>query len=155
MNKTLLKLAGLLFCFSVIDVLFISYWWVRCVQTQSSFYCDSFMFGGIILSFGIPALVLLGLSLIVLAFSKWYIGNVSAVLTSVIVILGIIILIAPYSPLLLPGARSETYQEFQNRMEKRRLEQEKEKERQCADYKRRVSEHREGQPRPVPPPGCN
>ena len=155
MNKTLLKLAGLLFCFSVIDVLVISYWWIKCGQTQSAFYCNSFMFGGIFLILGIPALILFGLSLIVLAFSKWYKGNVSTVAKSIIVILGIIIFIAPYTPFLLPSEQPKTYQGFQNRMEQGRLEQEKEKERQCADYKQRMSEYREGQPMPVPPPGCN
>src|SRR3989338_8375932 len=123
MNKTLLKFTGLLFCFSVIyllviffflfwgggkqtffflfcfsviDVLVILYWWMRCGQTQSAFYCDSFMFGGILLILGIPALILLGLSLIILAFSKWYKGNVSTVAKSMIIILGIIIFVAPF-----------------------------------------------------------
>lgn len=155
MNKTLLKLAGLLFCFSVIDAIVIFYWWMRCAQTQSAFYCDSFMFGGIILSLGIPALVLLGLSLVVLAFSKWYEGNISTVAKSVIVTLGVIIFVAPYTPFLLPSEQPRTYQGFQDRMEQVRLEQEKEKERQCTDYKQKMFEYREGQPMPIPPPGCN
>mgnify|MGYP001557857964 FL=1 len=155
MNKTLLKLAGLLFCFSVIDVLVISYWWIRCGQTQSAFYCDSFAFVGILFILGIPALVLLGLALIVLAFSKWYKGNVSTVAKSIIVILGVIIFVAPYTPLLLPSEQPKTYHGFLNRMEQNKAKFEEQKEVQCTEYKQRMSEWREGQPMPVPPPGCN
>ena len=155
MNKTLLKLSGLFFCFSVIDVFVILYWWMRCGQTQSAFYCDKFAFGGILLVLGIPALVLLGLSLIVLAFSKWYKGNVSTPAKSIIIILGIIILVAPYTPLLLSNEQPRTYRDFQIQAEPRRMELEKEKEKQCIEYKQRMSEYREGQPMPIPPLGCN
>ncbi|OHA39912.1 MAG: hypothetical protein A3G59_00585 [Candidatus Taylorbacteria bacterium RIFCSPLOWO2_12_FULL_47_20] len=155
MNKTLLKFTGLLFCFSVIDVLVILYWWMRCGQTQSAFYCDSFMFGGILLILGIPALILLGLSLIILAFSKWYKGNVSTVAKSMIIILGIIIFVAPFTPLLFSSEQPRTYRDFQIRMERGRMELEKEKKNKCIEYKQRISDYREGQPMPVPPPGCN
>ncbi|HEY4475330.1 MAG TPA: hypothetical protein VJB92_01230 [Candidatus Paceibacterota bacterium] len=155
MNKTLLKLAGLIFLFSIIDGLVILYWLMRCYQTQSAFYCDAFAFAGILIILGIPALVLIGSSLILLAFSKWYKGNVSIVAKSIIIILGVILFVAPYTPLLLPSDQPKTYQGFQNLIEQGRVEQEREKERQCAEYRQKMSEYREGQPMPVPPRGCN
>ncbi|MEK7610711.1 MAG: hypothetical protein AAB468_03140 [Patescibacteria group bacterium] len=155
MNKILLKITGLLFVFGAIDVLVILYWWLRCGQTQSAFYCDAFMFGGILLLLGIPALVLFGMSVIILAFSKWYKGNVSSIATWIIVILGIIIFVVPHTPLLLSSQQSKTYRGFLNQMEQNKAELERRKEAQCIEYKQRRSEWREGQPMPVPPFGCN
>lgn len=151
MNKTLLKLTGLFFSFSVIDVLVVSYWWLRCGQTQSSFYCDSFMFGGIFFILGIPGLILIGFALIILAFSKWYKGNVSNLAKALIIILGLIIFAGPYTPLLFPSDQPKTYRGFLDRMDQGRLELEKQKEQQCAEYRQRMSEYREGDPMPTPP----
>lgn len=151
MNKILLKLAGLLFIFCIIDILVILYWFLRCVQTQSAFYCDNFMFvTGILLSLGIPALVLLGLSLIILTFSKWYKGNVSTTAKSIIIILGVIIFVAPYTAsLLFPTEGPKTYRDYQNRREQKIKELEKQKEEQCAEFKLKMSNWRPG---PIPPP---
>lgn len=152
MNKFFLKLTGLLFCFSVIDGLIILYLWMRCGQTHSSFYCSNFEFGVLSSIPCIPALFLLVLSLIVLALSKWYKGNVSTAVKLTVVILGIVIFVAPY---ILPIGQPKTYQEYQNRIEQKKIELEK----QCAEFKQRLSEYNRGQSTsifaPEPPPGCN
>lgn len=156
MNKIILKLTGLLFVFGLVDILVILYWWLRCGQTQSAFYCDAFMFGGLFFVLGIPALILFGLSITALAFSKWYKGNVSSVAKWVVIILGIGIFVAPYTPLLFSSEQPKTYRGFLNRMEQNKMELESQKEAQCTEYKQRMSEWREGQPMLVPPShDCN
>ena len=63
------------------------------------------------MALGIPALILLGMSLVIWAFSKWYIGDVSAATKSIIVFLGIIIFLAPYTLRLLPSEQPKTYRD--------------------------------------------
>lgn len=151
MNKTLLKLAGVSVCFSVINVLVTVYWLARCGQTSSPFYCDAFEFGGLFFLLGIPALILFGIALGLLAFSRWYKGNVSV---AVITILMSFVFVAPYALFLFSDGHSKTYQSFQNKVQERNVELETEKEKECTVFKQKMSEYREGQPMPVPPPGC-
>ena len=156
MNKTLLKIASLFFFFGIVDVLVILYWWLRCGQTQSSFYCDSFAFGGIFLVLGIPGLILFGGSLIALVFSKFYKGNISRFLKFFLVILGIIIFVGPYSPYLFSSDNPKTYGEFLQKAEVRKLESQTKEEQKCVEYKKRMSQWNEGDPMPTPPSkNCN
>lgn len=158
MNKTLLKLAVLALCFSIIDWLVLVFLRMMCEQTQSPFYCTTVApavvptpFSEILFIISLPATALLGLSLIILVFSKWYKGNISVAVKSIIVIIALIIFVVPYGPFfsfyLLPNEYPKTYQDFQNWIEQRKIEIEKEKEKRCGEYKqKRISE-----PMQVPP----
>ena len=155
MNKTLLKFSGLLFCFGIVNVLYYNYQHIRCIQTQSSFYCDGFLMGALALQLVIPAFVLFTSSLIILIFSKWYKGNVSKISKTIIIVLAAIVFLTPYILIFYPHGQIRTYQEYQNRVEQIRIQAEKGNENQCIEYKQKMSEYREGQPMPTPPPGCN
>jgi hypothetical protein len=147
MNKNSLKLAGLLFCLSIINILVIVWWWVRGAQTGSNFYFGAFEYGGIIYALGIPTLFLLWFAFIL------YKGNTSPITRSVMVILAAIVFLAPYV-LYLSSDQPKTYQEYQNSMKQNILEKWGEKLiLQCAEYKQKVSEYHEGQPVPTPPDG--
>lgn len=155
-NKTILKFSGAFLVLSVFNAFVIFYWLQRCHQTGSSFYCDSFAFGGPYLILGIPALVLLGLSIILLITSRFYKKDVGAVFRTVFVILGLIIFALPYLPVFLPSSQPKTYSDFNARMEQGRIQTEQNKLEACAQYKITMSQWKEGQPMPVPPSrDCN
>jgi len=119
-NKSLVKLGLTFLVLSLIDILVIGYWWFRCIQVHSSFYCDSFAFGGILMAFGIPALILLGLSLIFIIISRFYRKDTNLILYVIFIVLGVIIFAAPYCLwfcLLSTGLCPDTYLEFNTQME--------------------------------------
>lgn len=128
---------------------------MRCVQTQSSFYCDQFLMGGLAFIIVLPALVLFSFSIITLIFSKWYKGTVSVAAKTIIIIFAAIIFLTPYILIFYPHGQIYTYQDYKNRVEQLRIKTEKDQEAQCAEYKLKYNIFgHEGETFPTPPPGC-
>lgn len=152
MNKIISKTPGLLIAFTTIDIFVILYWWSRCAQTQSAFYCEAFAFGGLLILLGIPVLVLFSLFALFLIISKWHNGGVSPITGWIIAILGVIVFASPYILFSLPSKQPKTYRGYLNQIEQSSKEK---KNAQCKEYEQRVSEYDEVQQIPVPPIGCN
>lgn len=158
MNKTLLKLAGLVSLLAIFEALTVLYWFIRCVQTSSdtnfsNFYCGAFEWGIIFFLFGPPALVLLSISFFTLLFSKWYKGNVSNVVIVITTIVSIIIFITPFILYLSFKEGPKTYRGDQKLTEQNIIRQEqekaKEKEQECLKYKFYMSQWKNGDPMPT------
>jgi len=158
-NKTLLKISGLFLSLGIINGITILYWYLRCLQTRSPFYCEAFAFGGILIGWGIPALILLGLAIITFAFS-WYKGNVHSLIKIIIIALGVFIFIFPYFYYIFSpfnknvDQRPKTYRGFQQMLEENRLNQEREQEDKCNELRQKVSEWRGGESMPTLPRDC-
>ncbi|MDQ5950444.1 MAG: hypothetical protein QG585_386 [Patescibacteria group bacterium] len=151
-NKTILKLSVIFLFLSLFDLLVIFYLLFRCQQTESFYYCDYFAFGAAYIFFGIPALILLGLALILLFISRFYKNTISLTIRIIFIVIGIIVFSAPYIPFLLPLSQIETYAEFNNRIEQARIKSENKKEKACLQYKITMSQQKEGQlTMPTPP----
>ncbi len=150
MNKFFLKLAGILFVFSLIDGIVYWYWLLKCNETGSPFYCDVFQMGGLFIVLGIPAFILLGMSIFTLIFSKLYKKDVYILVKLIIILIGIFIFVAPYI-LLFFSDQSITYKDFQNMMEQTKKEQELFEIKECEKYYQKTSEWYEGQPMLTPP----
>jgi len=150
-NKPLLRFAISLGLLGALDFLFVFYFWLRCVQTHSSFYCDAFAFGAILLIPGIPALILIALSIIFIIAAKLYKKEISSVTRGIFVILIVLLIGLHCVPFFMPSFQPRTYSEFlaqrgEYRLETIRIEQQK-----CEDYKLRTRQWKEGMPMPVPP----
>ena len=159
-NKSLLKLGITFLLLSIFNILVIGYWWFRCFQTHSAFYCDAFAFGGILLALGIPALVLIGLSLILVIISRFYRKDIHKVFRSTLLILGTVVFVFPYCIWLSilffnPDSRPRTYSEFNAQMEQGRIDLEQKQQEKCAEIRLNISLRKEGEPMPVLPRDCN
>ena len=152
-NKTILKISGSFLLLSIFNAIVIFYWLQRCHQTGSSFYCDAFAFGGLYLLLGIPALVLLGISLLLLITSRFYKKEVGVAFRVIFIILGLIIFGIPYLPVFLPSSQQKTYSDFNARMDQGRIQTEENKIQACLQYKVTMGQWREGQFMPTPPSG--
>jgi len=155
-NKTILKFSGVFLLLSILDVLFISYVWLRCLETRSGFYCDAFEFGGVFIIFGIPALILLGLSIALLITAYFYKKEISLMFKTIFIILGVVIFGGAYVPYFLPSSNAKSYSEYNARIEKVKIEREQKKKQDCDEYKIKMSQWKEGEPMWTPPSeDCN
>jgi len=128
---SLYKVSLLPLFFSVVQLSLLGYYWVRCMATGSSFYCDSFMFGGLFF-FLAPALLLLIIAIIGIVVSRTRKTTIDVLAALIIVALAFSIGIAPLLPATFPEVN--TYKEWQAAVELKKKEVLEKQQVGCLEY---------------------